>query len=212
MPCDQLQLQFCLVTISWQSDMCHLLLLLLLCVCCSRAAQNLAQLQARFGRNCCSLLKIHSNPAAPPGAPPEMYRRARPPCLPGGGAGEPEQRPPEPPEGLGHGISADDLAAVGTVLREVRHPPCIPVLVTTTSGLCVVWPTHSQLPGCVWASAKQMVVESFQTSTPAHQPVLLCCWCTCGLSLCSFAPARCCPAWRSASRGSTSPSPPLARG
>ena len=120
------------------------------CLCSSpshRASLNLTLLQNHYGRTSCSLLRVNSGgysrssaaaaatappgagpTATPAGAQPEFYKRCRFPCLQGGGAGEPESRPAEPPQGLGFCLGADDLAAVAQMLMEFCGGTLLPRL------------------------------------------------------------------------------------
>lgn len=43
-------------------------------------------------------------------------------------AGEPVSRPPEPPGGLGCGLSPDDMAAAGQLLRDFTERSVLPKL------------------------------------------------------------------------------------
>ncbi|WIA33724.1 hypothetical protein OEZ86_006842 [Tetradesmus obliquus] len=98
----------------------------------ARALNNLATLSNTYGAANCSILRLHgssSNSAAagPAGAvPAAVFESCRQATLPGGGAGEPEQRPQEPPGGLGQGLHPDDMAAAGALLREFAERSLLP--------------------------------------------------------------------------------------
>eukprot|EP00882_Tetradesmus_deserticola_P026825 GHRQ01029629.1.p2 GENE.GHRQ01029629.1~~GHRQ01029629.1.p2 ORF type:complete len:208 (+),score=91.72 GHRQ01029629.1:50-673(+) len=97
----------------------------------ARALNNLATLSNTYGAANCSILRLHgsatgatANPAA--SVAPAIFQACRHATLPGGGAGEPEQRPPEPPGGLGQGLHPDDMAAAGALLREFAERSLLP--------------------------------------------------------------------------------------
>ncbi|WIA13573.1 hypothetical protein OEZ85_007140 [Tetradesmus obliquus] len=98
----------------------------------ARALNNLAALSNIYGAANCSILRLHgssSNSAAagPASAvPAAVFQACRQATLPGGGAGEPEQRPQEPQGGLGQGLHPDDMAAAGALLREFAERSLLP--------------------------------------------------------------------------------------
>eukprot|EP00877_Chromochloris_zofingiensis_P003658 jgi/Chrzof1/13293/Cz07g27240.t1 len=65
---------------------------------------------------------------AGPGAASDAYKHLRHAVLPGGGAGEPDKLPLEPPTGLGSALSAADLQAVAQLLREFAERALLPKL------------------------------------------------------------------------------------
>eukprot|EP00775_Hariotina_reticulata_P009635 gene9635-9795_t len=90
-----------------------------------RALANLATLSNTYRAANCSILRLHSGGGGGGGGsratdavPASVFQACRHANLPGGGAGEPQQRPPEPPGGLGSGLCSEDMAAAAALLKD----------------------------------------------------------------------------------------------
>ncbi|KAI8476140.1 MAG: ER-golgi trafficking TRAPP I complex 85 kDa subunit-domain-containing protein [Monoraphidium minutum] len=117
----------------------------------AKAQANLAALQRAYGPPNVSLLRVNTRLAAmraaaadatgaaaasvPQPLPPELFASHRRAGLPGGGAGEPDGRPAEPPGGLGAGLAPADLAAAGQLLRDFTQGCLLPKLEERVSRL-----------------------------------------------------------------------------
>jgi len=111
----------------------------------TRAQASLAALQHAYGPPNVTLLRVNTRAAAlhagatpgdtPQQLPPDLFRAVRRACLPGGGAGEPDGRPPEPPGGLGAALAPADLAAAGQLLRDFTQGCLLPRLEERVSRL-----------------------------------------------------------------------------
>lgn len=62
------------------------------------------------------------------GAAPDIFKRCRKPVVTGGGAGEPDARPSEPPHGLGAFLAPQDLDAVAAFISEFTSATLLPRL------------------------------------------------------------------------------------
>jgi hypothetical protein len=83
-----------------------------------------------YGAASCSTLAINSARGTrdTAGATPELFKRHRRAVVAGGGAGEPDGRPGEPPQGLGAFLSAQDLDAVAALVQEFATRTLLPRL------------------------------------------------------------------------------------
>jgi hypothetical protein len=78
-------------------------------------------LRTTFGSNCVHLLRINSGSgdAADSGGVPSLWHTCHAPCLPGGGAGEPESRAePENEPDIGLNLTAADLEGLAIFMRD----------------------------------------------------------------------------------------------
>jgi hypothetical protein len=117
----------------------------------NRAQENLAALQRAYGAPNVALLTVNTRLAAvrastsagaggataevPQQLPPDVFKSTRRACMPGGGGGEPDRRPDEPPGGLGVGLAPADLAAAGQLLRDFTQGSLLPKLEERVSRL-----------------------------------------------------------------------------
>eukprot|EP00878_Enallax_costatus_P009894 GHUV01010331.1.p1 GENE.GHUV01010331.1~~GHUV01010331.1.p1 ORF type:complete len:454 (+),score=106.14 GHUV01010331.1:1028-2389(+) len=97
----------------------------------ARAKSNLTALSNTYGAANCSILRLYGSStggAAVAAVPAAVFQACRHPNMPGGGAGEPEHYPKEPPGGIGHSITADDMAAAGQLLKDFCERTLLPKL------------------------------------------------------------------------------------
>lgn len=90
------------------------------------AQEKLRVLAATLGSSC-QLLSINSGGGGAP-VGPRLWADALHGCLPGGGGGEPAERPPAPPGGLGAALSEADMSALATFVHELAARHVIPHL------------------------------------------------------------------------------------
>lgn len=95
-----------------------------------RSEEKLRQMQASLGLTNCHLLRINTGKAESNSniGYEGLWRAHIRGTLPGGGAGEPQGRPPVPPQGYGAGLSTSDMEGVAKFLEEFAVRVLLPHL------------------------------------------------------------------------------------